>query len=95
MHELSKHLFLQFFELLRPKIYGFICDKSDKKGFFKSGLDFNTTQLLGDLNPNPNPVIQKDLKIRLFLKKGFKSGFVNPPKYVFGSGFQLPKLSFC
>ena len=78
MHKLSKHLFLQFFELLRAKIHGFICDKSAKKGFYKSGLDFNTTQLLEDLNPNPNPVIQKDLKIRLFLKKGFKSGFTNP-----------------
>ena len=45
--------------LLSAKIHGFTCDKSATKGFYKSGLDLNTTQPLEDLNSNPNPVIQK------------------------------------
>ena len=45
---------------LSAKIQGFTCNKSATKGFYKSGLDLNTTQPLEDLNPNP--VIQKGFK---------------------------------
>ena len=48
--------------LLSAKIHGFTCNKSATKGFYKSGLDLNTTQPLEDLNPNPNLVIQKGFK---------------------------------